>query len=148
MTTDKTAEEQRGRPFQPGQSGNPNGRPSGSRSKVLVALDALAEGEVEEIARAMITKAKGGDAIAARAIFDRVWPPRKGARIQFDLPEVSKAEDLPGALAVVNRQVADGEISPDEAAVVVGLLEAQRKAIETNDLAARIAALEERQGKK
>ncbi len=96
----------------------------------------------------MITKAKGGDAIAARAIFDRVWPPRKGARIQFDLPEVSKAEDLPGALAVVNRQVADGEISPDEAAVVVGLLEAQRKAIETNDLAARIAALEERQGKK
>lgn len=96
----------------------------------------------------MINKAKGGDAIAARAIFDRVWPPRKGARIQFDLPEVSKAEDLPGAVAVVNRQVADGEISPDEAAVVVGLLEAQRKAIETNDLAARIAALEDRQVKK
>ncbi|MEW9838687.1 DUF5681 domain-containing protein, partial [Mesorhizobium marinum] len=27
--------------WKPGQSGNPNGRPAGSRSKVCVALDAL-----------------------------------------------------------------------------------------------------------
>jgi hypothetical protein len=48
----------------------------------------------------------------------------------------------------VNRQVADGEVSPDEAAVIVGLLEAHRKAIETTELAARVAALEERLGSK
>jgi hypothetical protein len=134
--------------FKPGQSGNPNGRQKGSRSKVLVPLDALGEGEAEAIVRAMIEKAKAGDSVAGRTILERVWPPRKGARVQFTLPEVTKAHDLPGAIAEVNRQVADGDISPDEGTLIVGLLEAQRKAIEINDLALRIAAIEERLAKK
>lgn len=134
--------------FKPGQSGNPAGRPAGSRSKVLLALDALGEGEAESIVKAMIDKAKGGDAVAGRTILERVWPPRKGARPQFDLPNVTTASDLPGAIAAVNRQVADGDISPDEGVLIVGLLEAHRKAIETSELAARLAALEERLGKK
>ena len=134
--------------FKPGQSGNPNGRQAGSRSKVLVALDALGEGEAEGIVKAMIEKAKQGDAQAGRTILERVWPPRKGARLQFDLPEVSKADQLPGAIAAVNRQVAEGEISPDEGTLIVGLLDAQRRAIETSELAARVAILEERLSKK
>jgi len=134
--------------FQPGQSGNRTGRPAGSRSKVLVALDALAEGEAEAIVRAMAERAKEGDAAAARAILDRVWPPRKGPRLQFNLPDVARAEDLPAAIAMVNRQVAEGEISPDEGFLIVGLLEAQRKAIETSEIAARVSLLEERMGKK
>ena len=42
--TDNTAPKQQiGRPFQPGQSGNPNGRPKGSRNKVSEKfLEALA----------------------------------------------------------------------------------------------------------
>lgn len=134
--------------FKPGQSGNPNGRRAGSRSKVLTALDALGEGEAEAIVSAMIGKAKDGDAVAARTILERVWPARKGARLEFDLPEVTKAEDLPAAVAAVTRQVADGEISPDEGTAIVALLEAHRKAIETSDLAERVAALEERLARK
>ena len=129
--------------FKPGKSGNPNGRPSGSRSKVLTALDALGEGEAEAIVIALVNKAKEGDAIAARTILDRVWPARKGARVQFDLPIVTSAEELPGAVSAVTRQVSDGEISPDEGTAIVALLEAHRKALETSDLATRVAALEE-----
>ena len=40
--------------FKPGQSGNSKGRPSGSRSKVLIALDALGEGEAEDIVKVQI----------------------------------------------------------------------------------------------
>ena len=134
--------------FKPGQSGNPNGRPAGSRSKVHVALDALGEGAAEEIVMAMIESAKRGDGQAGRAILERIWPPRKGARLRFDLPEVAKAEELPGAIATINRQAADGDISPDEATAIVGLLDAHRRAIETSDLAARLAVLEERLSKK
>jgi hypothetical protein len=61
--------------FKPGQSGNPNGRPQGSRSKVCVALDALAEGEAEEIVKAMIEQAKEGDGQSGRVILERIWPP-------------------------------------------------------------------------
>ena len=34
MPTDKTGKKLRGKPFQPGKSGNPAGRPKGSRSKL------------------------------------------------------------------------------------------------------------------
>ncbi len=81
--------------FKPGQSGNPSGRPQGSRSKVCVALDALAEGEAEEIVTAMIASAKGGDGQAGRTILERIWPARKGARLAFDLPEVTRPQELP-----------------------------------------------------
>ncbi|ESZ50444.1 DUF5681 domain-containing protein [Mesorhizobium sp. RSR565B] len=132
--------------FKPGQSGNPKGRPLGSRPAALVALEALAEGEAEAIVRAMIEKAKEGDAVAARPILDRIWPPRKGARVQFDLPVVTGAADLPAAMASINRQVADGEISPEEGAIIAGLLDVQRKAIEAGDIAARLDALEAKLG--
>lgn len=127
--------------FKLGQSGNPAGRPHGARSKALVALDALAEGEAAAIVRAMIDKAKEGDVTAGTRILERVWPPRKGSRLTFNLPAVDKAEDLPAAIAGIARQVAEGELSPDEGVLVVSLLEAQRKAIETNDLAVRVAVL-------
>ncbi|MGI6854363.1 DUF5681 domain-containing protein [Mesorhizobium sp. 1B3] len=134
--------------WKPGQSGNPKGRKAGSRLKILVDLDEQAEAAAKDIVKAMIEKAKGGDAVAARTLLERVWPPRKGARLQFDLPAVRKADELPTAISAINQQVAEGDLSPDEGALVVGLLEAQRKAIETSELAARVAALEERMAPK
>lgn len=132
--------------FQPGQSGNPKGRPQGSRSRKLVALDALAEGEIEDIVRAMIEKAKEGDAVAARPILDRVWPARKGARVPFRLAKVTKAEDLPAAFAAVIDQVAVGELSLDEGTLIAGLLDVHRRTFETSELAERLTALEEKLG--
>ncbi len=80
-------------------------------------------------------------------LLERIWPVRKGRGITFELPEVTKADELPAAIAAVTRHVAGGDISPDEGAAVVSLLEAHRKAIETSELAARVAALEERMAK-
>ena len=134
--------------FKPGKSGNPNGRPAGSRSKVLLALDALGEGEAVDILTAMIKKANDGDAQAGRTILERVWPARKGARLKFDLPEVTNVQDMPEAVDAINRQVAQGELSPDEATLIVGLLDAHRRAIETSELSARLDALEARLGRK
>ncbi|MGC4024403.1 MAG: hypothetical protein QM744_04160 [Mesorhizobium sp.] len=52
--------------------------------------------------------------------------------------------ELPAAIASITEQVAAGDISPDEGALIVGLLEAQRKAIETVELVERVAALEQK----
>ena len=106
---------------------------------ILVAPDALGEGEAQNIVKAMVEKATGGD--PCRTILERVSPPRRGARVQFGLPDFATAGQLPGAIAAVNRQVAEGDLSPDEGALIVGLLETHRKAIETSDLAARLTAL-------
>ena len=47
--------------FQKGQSGNPAGRPRGSRNKTTVLMQNLLEGEAEAIARKAIEMAKDGD---------------------------------------------------------------------------------------
>jgi hypothetical protein len=44
--------------------------------------------------------------------------------------------------------MASGEIAPDEAAVISGVLEAKRKAIEMVDIERRLAALEQKAGEK
>jgi hypothetical protein len=72
-----TARKQRGRPFRPGQSGNPAGRRTGSRHKATLAMEALFEGEAEAIGRKAIEKAKEGDTTAMRLCLERIIAPRK-----------------------------------------------------------------------
>jgi hypothetical protein len=65
-----------GRPFQPGQSGNPNGRPKSKPFKDALqrALKA-ADGDSEvmaSIALALVAKAQEGDVPAIREIADRL----------------------------------------------------------------------------
>jgi hypothetical protein len=48
--------------FGPGQSGNPAGRPKGSRNRSTLALEAIFEGEAEKLSRRAIEMALEGDA--------------------------------------------------------------------------------------
>jgi hypothetical protein len=48
-SAEQSARKQRGRPFEPGQSGNPNGRPKGARNLVTRAVEALIDGQGEAL---------------------------------------------------------------------------------------------------
>lgn len=141
---DNTAGKQRGRPFQAGQSGNPFGRPKNSRNETTRLLEALFEGEGEEIVRKAIEMAKSGDGPILRAMLDRLVPARKDAPISFDLPSVETAAETKQASAAILTAVATGEIAPSEGQTVMALLTAHRAIVETEELEARIAALEAR----
>jgi len=133
---------QRGKPFQPGQSGNPDGRPVGSRHKTTLAIEALLEGEHEKLTRKAIEMALAGDGPALRLCLDRLAPPRKDAPISINLPPVRSAEDAVNASAALLAAVAAGDVTPDEAGRVMALLTGHRQIIETGELERRIAALE------
>jgi hypothetical protein len=70
----------RGRPFQPGQSGNPGGRPRGSKSLVNLLIEALRKrakdgkgGEkefYELLAESIVVNAAKGNAALVKLIFD------------------------------------------------------------------------------
>jgi hypothetical protein len=130
--------------FTKGVSGNPAGRPRGSRNATTIAIEQLLDGEAQTIARVAIEKAKAGDPIALRLVMERVAPVRRGRPVQFDLPDLEKAADLAPAMAGVLMATAAGDLTPEEASVIAGLLETKRRAIETGDLERRLEQLEER----
>jgi len=140
---ENSAGKQRGG-FRPGHSGNPAGKPPGTRHRVTVLAEKLMADDAESVVRAVIGAAQSGDMTAARLILDRIAPLRKGRPVPLPLPTVETAADVMAALGVTVAAMADGEISPDEAAVVAGVLEIKRRAIETVEIERRIAALEER----
>ena len=92
---------------------------------------------------AVVAAAKGGDMRAADILLRRLWPERKGRPVQMDLPAIMVPSDIVAALGAVAEAVAAGELSPEEGAAVAGILEAQRRAVETVEMEARIAALEQ-----
>ena len=96
--------------------------------------------------RSVVTAAKGGDMRAADILLRRLWPERKGRPVQMHLPPIMAPSDIVAALGAVADAVAAGELSPEEGAAVAGILEAQRRAVETVEMEARIAALEQSRG--
>jgi hypothetical protein len=128
--------------WKPGQSGNPRGKPKGARNHVLLALDKIGGEAAQAVLEKAVEAAKGGDARAAELILSRVWPARKGRPVALTLPPVLTAADLPAALAAVVAAAAAGDLTTEEAAAVAGVLDMQRKAIETADIERRLAALE------
>ncbi|MBR0668271.1 hypothetical protein GXW71_28220 [Roseomonas hellenica] len=133
--------------WQKGQSGNPAGRRKGVRHAAHVALDAIGQESAKDLLRAVVTAALAGDMRAADILLRRLWPERKGRPVEIDLPRIERPADLVPALAAVAEAVAAGELSPEEGQAVAAVLETQRRAAETADLAARIEALEQRSTK-
>jgi hypothetical protein len=58
---ENTAGMQRGKPFQKGQSGNPDGRPKGSRNATTLALETLLDGQATALTQKAIDLALAGD---------------------------------------------------------------------------------------
>jgi len=134
----------RGRPFEPGQSGNPSGKPPGTRHKATLAAEVLLNGESENLTRKAIGMALDGDGAALRLCLERILPPRRDRPVSIALPPLSGAGDAVGAMAAITAAVATGGLTPSEAGDLSSLVSSYVKAIETDELERRIAALEQR----
>jgi hypothetical protein len=137
----KSGGKQDGR-YQPGQSGNPLGRPVGSRNKATLLLGDLIDGEGGDIVRTLVTAAKSGDVSAGRALLDRLVPPRKDRPVAVTLPALHTAADAAQAMASLTAAVASGALTPTEATELARLVEAFTKALEAANFETRLAALE------
>lgn len=143
----KSGEEMEGRrgdgTFAPGHK-LAKGRPAGSRNKVSLAVEELLDGQAEALTQKAVDLALDGDTTALRLCLERLCPPRKSRPVNIDLPDTTNSEGVAAAQAAVVQAVAAGELTPDEGTALAGILEARRKAIETTEIEARIAALEDR----
>ena len=124
--------------WKPGQSGNPKGRKPGSteigRLRKSIAV------HLPEIIDRLVEQARTGDAGAARLLLERVLPPIKAGEqpTPIDLPDTNLVEQGQAVLAAVGA----GQISPGQASQLLTGLAALARLVESEELTARIAALE------
>jgi hypothetical protein len=113
--------------FAPGCSGNPKGRPIGSRNRASVMAEALEEGEPDMLIREYADIAHGGDKVALRFCVGRLVPPVRGRTIVLDLPPGTELDFRTGYIRVA-RAVFDGEITPEEGLKLAQLLQVGKAA--------------------
>jgi DNA-directed RNA polymerase specialized sigma subunit len=105
--------------FMKGQSGNPNGRPKGSKNKITLMKLAL-EGELRvqmkphmaEILAAAIQKAKDGDPAMIKLLLDKTLPTTRAA--EDDAPAKERVQVVIQALPERTKPVIEGRIINDE----------------------------------
>jgi hypothetical protein len=103
----------------------------------------LTEG-AESTAQATVTAAQNGDMTAARLVLDRVCPLRKGRPIMLSITAIDTPAEISAALSTVTLAMCRGEISPEEAAVIAGVIKAKCELVSVVELEARIRDLEAR----
>jgi len=128
--------------YQPGQSGNPAGRPKGARGKAALFAEELFAGEAENIIRSAIDLAKKGDTAAVRVCLDRVAPRRRDRAVCFELPPLHSAASVLSALADIAAAVSVGDLTPAEADNISKLLDRYMRTLEHVEFEQRLAKLE------
>jgi hypothetical protein len=128
--------------FQPGQSGNPSGRPRGALNRATVLAQELLSARVERIAGKLIELAEGGDMRAIRVCMDRLVPAIKGQPIAVELPPIENAADSVAAVATIAAAVAAGELTATEAAELAKVIDTYVGALASREFEERLTKLE------
>jgi len=128
--------------FEPGQSGNPKGKPRGALNQTTRAALELLDGEAQALTRKAVELAQDGNVVALRLCLERIIPARRERPITLKLPKVGSVGDIPETLGVIIEAVAGGHITPGEGQSVAGMLGAYCKAAELVNHEARLEALE------
>ena len=124
--------------FTKGASGNPAGRPKGikdKRHRYAESIDSM----IPQVLDCVYQKALAGDMTAAKMLLDRTLPNK---RPEQERVEIEHSGNIASDAQNVLRGVFDGEVSPDVGAILLSAMTSVLKAIEVEDLAKRIEALE------
>ena len=122
-----------------GKSGNPRGRPRGSKDK-RTQLRELLQPHAADLVKKAVELAIAGDTTALRMCLDRIIPPYRAR------DSVIKVDKLTGSLTKQGQQIiaamGKGEVSPSDASHVLQALAAQARIIEVDELEQRVRKLE------
>ena len=127
--------------WKPGQSGNPKGR--ARNSGTVAQLRNSIEQHVPAIIEALVALAKIGDPQASRLLLERVVPAVKPIELAVIL-KLPKDGTLTEKAEAVLAAAADGTLAPTQAAQLLTALATLAKVTEIDELASRIAKLEEK----
>ncbi len=129
-------------PFEKGNSGNPNGRPRGNTSSLIIkeALAAVFEDGESGLIKNICESAKAGDIQAATILINRLYPALKPVQevTPFTLAGDNPAEQAQSILAAV----AGGQIPVEIGVQLIAAISQTLQIMEVTELAERLEHIE------
>jgi hypothetical protein len=129
--------------FQKGQSGNPLGRPKGSRNKATLISEQMMEEEGPNIVRTVIDMAVAGNPMMLKLCLERIMPARKERAAALELPKVERSQDVPAASSAIIAAMGEGTLSVVEAKMHLEVLEMHKRTLEAAEHKARMEEMGE-----
>lgn len=130
--------------FQPGASGNPQGRKPGTGHRQQL-FNCLVEPHKEILVDTAIKLAISGNESMLRLFLERMLPPKPlddVIMVEISKIDTSHASALAALGGAILQAVSRGNMTPEQGKSMMTIIEAQRKNIETSDLALRLTEIE------
>jgi hypothetical protein len=131
--------------FKKGTSGNPSGRPAGSRNRKTLLLEQMQDGRAEKILEKAMELAEGGNPHAMRLCLDRILPAPIERSVTLELLPITNSKEISEQSQYVVAAIAEGRITPAEGKSITNVLASHVRMLETTEtveLERRIAELE------
>lgn len=130
--------------WQPGVSGNPRGRPPNRPDRRLLATQAALD-EIKNIVQMLVARALDGDVNAASIVLAKVLPSVKAQaeKVEFNFDATAPISDQ---VAAVLQAVSEGKLAADVGRLICDSIARLSDVRASEQLEARISALEEKQG--
>lgn len=133
--------------FVPGHTSVSQGRPKGSRNRAKLLAQSMMHDDTEAIFGKLLELAKQGNMAALKFCAERIVPRMTSETVDIELPRAETIEGVAAAQGAVVEAMACGEIDPDQAKTVAGVLELRRKSLESEQFEERIGAMEDHMAK-
>ena len=108
---------------------------------------AVTPGALKAMMRRLVRFASEGDMAAAKLVLDRTLGKATATSFRIDVGDLgvdslASIEDVTRTSQEIVRAIVEGRMSPDDGVKLASIVELTRRAIETHELAERIASLE------
>jgi hypothetical protein len=130
-----------------GLSGNPSGRPAGSRNKSTILIEEMLDSRTKVLVCKAIERALNGDPMAMRLCLERMYPPLRERPIDVDLPSISDLGQAATAASAILKAAGQGRVTVEQAEGLTRIIAMQVSWSANDDIEQRVAALEKNQPK-
>jgi hypothetical protein len=129
-----------------GRSGNPAGKPRGTKSKNTQLIERLVTSDptaIKDIIDVVVREAKAGQPWAVTEILKRLWVVPRSRLVKFPLPRLDTLADVTAAISAVLEAVAGGLLTIEEGAMLADTLEKHSAVLKNESIERRLRALED-----